>query len=51
MKEQFEGAPPVIRNTSRAYRNQAMALIGVCRFFSQFVDSEQGQEQEAEFKA
>jgi hypothetical protein len=35
-------------NTGRAYRNQAMALIGICRFFSRF--SAQGQEQDSELK-
>jgi len=35
-------------NASGAYRNQAMALIGICRFFSRF--SARGQEQDAEFK-
>ena len=36
-----------LRDTSRAYRNQAMALIGICRFFSQFSTQGQGQSQDA----
>jgi hypothetical protein len=51
MGVQSDGDPPNIQYpsiTGRAYRNQAMALIGICRFFSRF--SARGQEQHTEFK-
>ena len=35
-------------STGRAYRNQAMALIGICRFFSRY--SVQGQVQDTELR-
>ena len=47
--EQLDGSSSIIehlRDTSRAYRNQAMALIGICRFFSQFLTQGQGQSQD-----
>jgi len=49
--EQPDGSSSAIeylRDTSRAYRNQAMALIGIYRLFSQFSTQAQGQSQNTE---
>jgi hypothetical protein len=49
--EQSDDASSVVEyhgNTSRAYRNQVLAIIGVCRFFSRFVV--QGEEQDIEWR-
>jgi len=43
VEEQSDGASSMIEyawNAKRAYRDQAMALINACRFFSQFVVQE-----------
>ena len=47
--EQLDGSSSSIeylRDASRAYRNQAVALIGICRFFSQFPTPGRGQSQD-----
>ena len=49
--EQRDGASSImehLRDTSRPYQNQAMALIGICRFFSQFLAQGQGQSEDTE---
>ena len=49
--EQLDDSSSIIeylRDTSRAYRNQAIALIGICRFFSQFSTQGRGQSQDTE---
>jgi hypothetical protein len=51
LEVRFDDSPSTFEHpglTGRAYRNQAMALIGICRFFSRF--AAQGREQDAEFK-
>jgi len=49
--EQLDDSSSIIeylRDTNPAYRNQAMALIGICRFFSQFSTPGRGQSQDTE---
>jgi len=49
--EQIDGSPSIIeylRDTNQAYRNQAMTLIGICRFFSQFPTQGKVQSQDTE---
>jgi hypothetical protein len=48
--EQLDGSSSTIeylRDASRGYQNQAIALIGICRFFSQFLTQGQGLSQDA----
>lgn len=49
--EQSDDASSIVeypRNTSRAYRNQVLDIIGICRFFSQFV--KEGEWQDTEWR-
>jgi hypothetical protein len=50
-EKQSDDASSIIEypeNGGRAYRNQAMALIGICRFFSRFCV--QGQVQDTQLR-